>query len=91
MIDLLKDLIKIESDTKEGANEALLFCSEWLKERGEEVELHDNDGYLMLTAAKGKAPKRSSGTAMSTSYQVIKSNFPLSKKATNYMDAGLRT
>lgn len=58
MIDLLKDLIKIESDTKEGANEALLFCSEWLKERGEEVELHDNDGYLMLTAAKGQGAEK---------------------------------
>lgn len=54
MIDLLKDLIKIESDTKEGANEALLFCSEWLKAHGEDVEVHDNDGYLMLTAAKGR-------------------------------------
>ena len=58
MIDLLKDLIKIESDTKEGANEALMFCSEWLKERGEEVEVHDNDGYLMLTAAKGQGAEK---------------------------------
>ncbi len=53
MIDLLKDLIRIESDTKEGANEALLFCSAWLKAKGEEVVVHDNNGYLMLTASKG--------------------------------------
>lgn len=54
MIDLLKELIKIQSDTKEGANEALLFCSEWLKSKGEKVTVHDNKGYLMLTASKGE-------------------------------------
>ncbi|ANU23992.1 M20 family metallopeptidase [Planococcus donghaensis] len=54
MIELLKDLIKIQSDSKEGANEALLFCAEWLKEKGEAVTVHDNNGYKMLTSAKGK-------------------------------------
>lgn len=54
MIELLKDLIKIESDTKEGANEALLFCAAWLKAKGARAEVHDNDGYLMLTAMKGR-------------------------------------
>ena len=54
MIELLKDLIKIESDTKEGANKALLFCADWLKRQGQEVTVHDNEGYLMLTAIKGQ-------------------------------------
>lgn len=54
MIELLKELIKIQSDTKQGANEALLFCAEWLKEKGQEVTVHDNNGFLMLTAIKGQ-------------------------------------
>lgn len=54
MIELLKDLIKIKSDTKEGANDALLFCAKWLEEKGETVKIHDNKGYLMLTAEKGQ-------------------------------------
>ncbi|ANU12395.1 Acetylornithine deacetylase [Planococcus halocryophilus Or1] len=53
MIELLKDLIKIQSDTKVRANEALQFCADWLKDKGEDVTIHDNNGYLMLTAAKG--------------------------------------
>lgn len=58
MIDLLKDLIKIQSDTKEGANEALMFCSAWLKAKGEDVTIHDNKGYLMLTATKGTGTEK---------------------------------
>jgi succinyl-diaminopimelate desuccinylase len=54
MISMLKDMIKIESDTKEGANEALHFCADWLKEHGQEVTIHENNGYLMLTATKGQ-------------------------------------
>ncbi|EGA89345.1 hypothetical protein GPDM_10565 [Planococcus donghaensis MPA1U2] len=54
MIELLKDLIKIQSDTKERANEALQFCADWLKDKGENVTIHENNGYLMLTAAKGQ-------------------------------------
>ncbi|WKA52003.1 M20/M25/M40 family metallo-hydrolase [Planococcus liqunii] len=57
MIELLKDLIKIESDTKEEANKALLFCADWLKQQGQEVTVHDNEGYLMLTAIKGQGPE----------------------------------
>jgi succinyl-diaminopimelate desuccinylase len=53
MIELLKKLIQIKSDTKAGANEALLFCADWLKEHGQDVNVHENGGYLMLTAAKG--------------------------------------
>ncbi|WP_088008221.1 M20 family metallopeptidase [Indiicoccus explosivorum] len=54
MIELLKELIKIKSDTKEGANEALRYCAEWLESHGQEVQVHDNLGYLMLTATKGE-------------------------------------
>ncbi|AQQ52473.1 M20 family metallopeptidase [Planococcus lenghuensis] len=54
MIELLKELIKFKSDTKEGANDALRYCASWLEERGADVQLHDNLGYLMLTASKGK-------------------------------------
>lgn len=53
MIDLLKELIKIKSDNKEGANQALLYCADWLKEKGETVTVHENNGFLMLTAIKG--------------------------------------
>jgi succinyl-diaminopimelate desuccinylase len=54
MIELLKELIKIQSDTKAGANNALLFCADWLKSNGQEVTIHDNEGFLMLTAIKGQ-------------------------------------
>ncbi|MDN7247427.1 M20/M25/M40 family metallo-hydrolase [Planococcus shenhongbingii] len=57
MIELLKDLIKIESDTKQGANDALLFCADWLKNNGQDITVHNNDGYLMLTAIKGQGTK----------------------------------
>lgn len=53
MIDLLKELIKIKSDNQEGANQALLFCADWLKEKGESVTVHENNGFMMLTAIKG--------------------------------------
>lgn len=58
MIELLKDLIKIKSYTKEGANEALLFCAKWLEQKGETVKIHDNKGFLMLTAEKGKGEEK---------------------------------
>ncbi|MDN7243670.1 M20/M25/M40 family metallo-hydrolase [Planococcus sp. N028] len=54
MIELLKQLIQIKSDTKTGANEALLFCAGWLKDHNQEVTIHNNNGYLMLTAEKGQ-------------------------------------
>lgn len=58
MIELLKDLIKIKSDTKEGANDALLFCAKWLEDKGETVKVHDNKGFLMLTAEKGQGAEK---------------------------------
>lgn len=54
MIELLKELIKIQSVTKEGANEALEYCAGWLEKNGQDVQVHDNNGYKMLTAIKGQ-------------------------------------
>lgn len=54
MIELLKNMIKIQSDTKEGANETLDFCAQWLKEKGQDVTVHENNGFKMLTAVKGQ-------------------------------------
>jgi len=48
------DLIKIKSDTVEGANEALLFCKEWLEERGIECSIYELDSKLMLVAEIGE-------------------------------------
>jgi succinyl-diaminopimelate desuccinylase len=58
MIELLKELIKIKSDTKEGANEALQYCARWLEDRGENITVHDNNGFLMLTAKKGQGSEK---------------------------------
>lgn len=53
MIHLLKELIKIESDSREGANAALVFCAGWLEARDIEFEMLENNGYKMLVATKG--------------------------------------
>ncbi|WP_144511840.1 M20 family metallopeptidase [Bacillus sp. FJAT-22090] len=53
MIDLLKDLIRIKSDNVEGANTALLFCKNWLEERGISPLIYENDSKLMLVAEVG--------------------------------------
>lgn len=54
MIELLKNLIKIQSDSVEGANKALDYCANWLEENGQEVTVHQNNGCKMLTAVKGQ-------------------------------------
>lgn len=54
MIELLKNLIKIQSDSVEGANKALDYCANWLEEKGQEVTVHQNNGCKMLTAVKGQ-------------------------------------
>ncbi|TQR19342.1 M20 family metallopeptidase [Psychrobacillus vulpis] len=53
MIDLLKDLIRIKSDSIEGANEALLYCQSWLLTRGIAPKLYEHDSKLMLVAEIG--------------------------------------
>lgn len=54
MIDLLQDLIRIPSDTKEGANKALDFSAHWLEEQGVKVTVLENQGYKMLVAEIGQ-------------------------------------
>lgn len=53
MIELLKDLIRIKSDDVDGANKALLFCKEWLEQRGIMPTLYENESHLMLVAEIG--------------------------------------
>ena len=53
MIALLKDLVRIESDTIEGANSALLYCESWLEERGISTTVFKHEEKLMLVAVIG--------------------------------------
>ncbi|MCE7791126.1 M20/M25/M40 family metallo-hydrolase [Salipaludibacillus sp. CUR1] len=53
-IPLLEDLIKIDSSTKDGANEAVNYCEKWLADRGLEVKSLRNNGYHMLVSEIGK-------------------------------------
>ena len=53
MIDLLKDLVRIKSDTIDGANNALKFCENWLEERGIITTVLNHDEKLMLVAEIG--------------------------------------
>lgn len=54
MIDLLQSLIRIESDTTEGANHALDFSAKWLEERGVKATVLENEGHKMLVAEVGQ-------------------------------------
>jgi succinyl-diaminopimelate desuccinylase len=51
---LLKDLIAIDSSTKEGANEAVEFCRKWLLDQGLPVTLLKNNGHHMLVCEIGQ-------------------------------------
>ncbi|MER2171329.1 MAG: M20/M25/M40 family metallo-hydrolase [Psychrobacillus psychrodurans] len=53
MLTLLKDLVRIKSDTIESANNALLFCESWLEERGIHTTVLQHEGKLMLVAEIG--------------------------------------
>ncbi|PLS15974.1 succinyl-diaminopimelate desuccinylase [Bacillus sp. M6-12] len=57
LLDLLKDLILIDSSNKDGANEAVEYCVEWLSKRGLEVKTIENNGHLMLVCEIGKGNK----------------------------------
>ena len=54
VIDLLKDLISIDSSTKEGANKAVDFCGVWLEGQQLPVQKIENNGYKMLVSEIGK-------------------------------------
>lgn len=57
MVDLLKDLVAIDSSTKKGANKAVEYCFGWLSERGLTVNLINNNGYKMAVCEIGKGDK----------------------------------
>lgn len=57
LTDLLKDLVSINSSTKDGANEAVEFCSNWLSEQGLSVNILTNNGYKMLVSELGQGDK----------------------------------
>ncbi|MFX3675110.1 MAG: M20 family metallopeptidase [Paenisporosarcina sp.] len=56
MIELLKNLIAIKSDTEEGANEALRYCSIWLTSHDIVHQVLENDRRLMIHAEIGQGP-----------------------------------
>lgn len=51
---LLKELIKIDSSTKAGANEAIAYCEQWLIDQGLPVEKIENYGFNMLVCEIGQ-------------------------------------
>ncbi|RHW33355.1 M20 family peptidase [Neobacillus notoginsengisoli] len=54
VIDLLKNLISIDSSTIIGGNIAVDFCGKWLAEQGLEVSFFENNGYRMLVSEIGE-------------------------------------
>lgn len=56
-IPLLEALIKIDSSTKEGVNEAMDFCAGWLEGRGLSVEVLENNGLHILVCEIGEGDK----------------------------------
>jgi succinyl-diaminopimelate desuccinylase len=57
MKELLKELILIDSSTKEGANQAVEFCKQWLIEHELQPSLIENNGYKMLVCEIGEGDK----------------------------------
>ncbi|SFB09887.1 MULTISPECIES: M20 family metallopeptidase [unclassified Bacillus (in: firmicutes)] len=57
VIELLKELISIESSNKDGANTAVDFCAGWLTRHGLSPKLLENNGYKMLICEIGSGDK----------------------------------
>jgi len=57
MADLLAALVKIDSSTKAGANQAIDFCEGWLKGNGLKTMKLDADGACMVVAEIGQGNK----------------------------------
>lgn len=57
MKELLKELILIDSSTKEGANQAVEFCKQWLIEHDLQPNLIENNGYKMLVCEIGEGDR----------------------------------
>ena len=56
MIEMLKNLVAIKSDTESGANEALRYCSTWLTSHDIPHQIIENEGRLMIHAEVGQGP-----------------------------------
>lgn len=57
MLDLLENLILIDSSTKEGANNAVDYCKVWLEKKGLPVQELENNGYKMIVCEIGSGDK----------------------------------
>ncbi len=56
-VHILKDLIKIDSSTKAGANQAIEYCADWLRQRDLPVEVINNEGYQLVVCEIGQGEK----------------------------------
>ena len=56
-IELLKELIKIDSSTKEKGNYAIEYCSDYLKSHGIEGKIFENNGFKSYVAVLGEGDK----------------------------------
>ena len=54
----MKELLLINSSTKEGSNKAIEFCGQWLEENGLPVNIIENNGYKMLVSEIGSGDKK---------------------------------
>ena len=57
LTELLKDLVAIDSSTKEGANRAVDYCTQWLNSHQIHSKTIENNGYKMLIAEIGEGDK----------------------------------
>ncbi len=51
-LQLINDLIQFKADTTANANKAIDYCAGWLRKNDIDVQVHENNGYKMLTAWK---------------------------------------
>jgi succinyl-diaminopimelate desuccinylase len=56
--ELLKELLLINSSTREGSNKAIEYCGQWLEENGLGVNIIENNGYKMLVSEIGSGDKK---------------------------------
>ncbi|MCD6321405.1 MAG: ArgE/DapE family deacylase [Clostridiales bacterium] len=56
-MDLLKDLIRIDSSTREMANTAIEYASEYLRQQGLDGKILNNNGFKSYIATIGKGDK----------------------------------
>ena len=54
MKELLRELLLIDSSSKEGANRAVEFCQHWLLEHDLQPRMIENNGYKMIICNLGE-------------------------------------